>query len=76
MNVARRILLAKRGRTIENIPPTLDALKQHIKQSAFQVFYLRQCLITKCVALKFENLLTSSRYFSELKDLSLDGLAM
>ena len=32
--------------------------------------------LTRCVALKFENLLTSSRYFSELKDLSLDGLAM
>ena len=31
---------------------------------------------TRYVALKFENLLTSSRYFSELKDLSLDGLAM
>ena len=31
--------------------------------------------LTRCVALKFENLLTSSRYFSELKDLSLDGLA-
>ena len=28
------------------------------------------------IALRFENLLTSSRYFSELKDLSLDGLAM
>ena len=26
--------------------------------------------LTRCVALKFENLLTSSRYFSELKDLS------
>ena len=32
--------------------------------------------LTRCVALRFENLLTSSRYFSELKDLSLDGLAM
>ena len=32
--------------------------------------------LTRCVALRFENLLTSSRYFSELKDLSLDGLAI
>ena len=32
--------------------------------------------LTRCVALKIENLLTSSRYFSELKDLNLDGLAM
>ena len=30
----------------------------------------------RCVALRFENLLTSSRYFFQLKDLSLDGLAM
>ena len=28
------------------------------------------------VALRFKNFLTSKRYFSELKDLSLDGLAM
>ena len=32
--------------------------------------------LTRCVALRFENLSTSSRYFSELKDLSLDDLAM
>ena len=32
--------------------------------------------LTRFVALRFENLLTSSRYFSELKDLSLGGLAM
>ena len=38
VNVARRILFAKGGRTVENIPPTLDALKQHIKWSAFQAF--------------------------------------
>ena len=44
-----------------------------------EVFYEESkelhCL-TRCVALRFENLVTSSRYFSELKDLSLDGLAM
>ena len=33
--------------------------------------------LTRCdVALRFENVLTLSRYFSELKDLSSDGLAM
>ena len=32
--------------------------------------------LTRCVALRFENLSTLSRYFSALKDLSLDGLAM
>ena len=45
ITVARRILFAKRERTVENILPTLDSLKQHIKQSAFQVFKWRQCLI-------------------------------
>ena len=32
--------------------------------------------LTGCVALKFKNFKTSSSYFSELKDLSLDGSAM
>ena len=45
INVARRILFAKRGRTVENLPPQLDALKQYIKQSAFEVSKWRQCLI-------------------------------
>ena len=31
---------------------------------------------TRCFAPRFENIVTSSRYFSELKDLSSDGLAM
>ena len=38
LNAARRILVAERKRTVENIPPTLDALKHHIKRSPFQVF--------------------------------------
>ena len=33
-------------------------------------------VLTRCVALRFENSKTSSRYFSELKNLSVDGLAM
>ena len=45
-NVAKRNLFAKRGKTAKNIPPTLDALKQHIKRSAFQVFKGKLCLIT------------------------------
>ena len=32
--------------------------------------------VRNCVVLMFQNLVTSSGYFSELKDLSLDGLAM
>ena len=44
---------------------------------AYEMRFLRRIegVLTRCVALRFENLLTSSRYFSELKDLSLDGLA-
>ena len=45
VNVDRRILFAKGGRTIQNIPPTLDALKQHIKRSAFQAIKWSRCLI-------------------------------
>ena len=32
--------------------------------------------LSRCVALRFENFLTSIRYFSWLKDLNLDGLAV
>ena len=32
--------------------------------------------VTKCETLRLENFLISSSYFSELKNLSLDGLAM
>ena len=44
-NLARRIPFAKGGRTIEIIPPTLDALKEHIKRSTFQAIKRSQCLI-------------------------------
>ena len=44
-----------------------------------EVFYeeLKEfhCL-TRCIALRLKNILTSSRYLFELKYLSLDGLAM
>ena len=47
------------------------------QEQASEMRFLRRIEgVTKCLALRFENLLTSSRYFSELKDLSLDGLAM
>jgi len=52
-------------------------------RSQVQASEMRSCekskelrYLTKCVALKFENLWTSNRYFSESKGLSLDGLAM
>ena len=34
VNVARRFLFDKGGRTVKNAPPMLDALKQYIKLSA------------------------------------------
>ena len=45
VNVARRMLFAKGRRTIENKQPMIDALKQHIKQSAFQAIKWSQRLI-------------------------------
>ena len=50
-------------------------MEQEINEGFYEESKELHCL-TRCVALKFKNLLTSSRYFSELKDLSLDGLAM
>ena len=40
---ARRTLFAQGNRTVENIPPTSDALKEHIKRSALQAIVWRQC---------------------------------
>ena len=36
VNDARRDLLSRKGRDIEAIPPTLDALRQHAKRSTYQ----------------------------------------
>lgn len=36
VNAARRELFTKRGRTIDAIPPTHAALKQHVKRAVFQ----------------------------------------
>ena len=49
----------------------MQAVKMSFYEESKWLYYL-----TKCVALRFKNLLSSSRYFFELKDLSLDGLAM
>ena len=47
---------------------------------AFEMRFLQKIegvtLFNKVLALRFKNPLTSSRYFFELKDLSLDSLAM
>lgn len=36
INECRRVLFTRKNRAIENIPPTADALRQHIKRAAFQ----------------------------------------
>ena len=41
VNDARRILFTQGNRSIENIPPTQDALHQRIKRSVYQAGYVR-----------------------------------
>ena len=36
VNEARKHLFAKKGRSIENIPPTREALRQHVKRASYQ----------------------------------------
>ena len=42
VNTARRILFAQDSRTVENILPTSDALKQYVERSALQAIMWRQ----------------------------------
>ena len=53
----------------ERMPSQVQASKMKFFEASKEL----HCL-TRFIALRFENLLTSSRCFSELKDLSLDGL--
>jgi len=47
VNYTRKQLFTQKGRTLENIPPTHDALMQHIKRSTYQAGHVwSQCLIT------------------------------
>jgi len=48
VNECRRLLFTKKSRTIENIPPTADALMQHTKRAIFQAHVWMECL-QKCV---------------------------
>ena len=46
VNDARKVLFAQKGRTLENIPPTADALLQHAKRVAYQAGHCwGQCLV-------------------------------
>lgn len=40
VNVARKQLFCKKGRPIDNIPPTQNALLQHLKRAAYQAGYV------------------------------------
>ena len=47
VNDARKVLFAQKGRTLENIPPTADALLQHAKRVAYQAGHCwGQCLVS------------------------------
>ena len=48
VDVARRILFTTRSRSVENIPPTSEALKQHVKRSALQAIKWRRCISDDC----------------------------
>ena len=58
--------------TTERVPSQEQASEMRFSRIIEGVI---DCL-TRCVAQRFKNLLTSSRYFSELKKLCLDGLVM
>ena len=48
VNVACKKLFANKGKTIDNIPPTLDALTQHLRRTVYQAGYIwSQCLSTR-----------------------------
>jgi len=44
VNECRRLLFTQKNRAIENIPPTLDALMQHVKRAALQTRIWKTCL--------------------------------
>ena len=45
VNYARRLLFTQKSRTLENIPPTQAALKQHIKRTCYQANCWNQALV-------------------------------
>ena len=49
VNQCRRILYTRRNRSIENIPPTADALLQHTLRAALQAHIWTECLCPNAV---------------------------
>ena len=47
INICRKQLFTKKGRTIENVHPTRDALIQHIKRAFFQTNIWKQSLVSE-----------------------------
>ena len=60
----------------ERVRSQMKASEMRFLRRMEEVTLFKLHCLTRCVALRFENLFTSNRYFSESKDLSLDGLAM
>lgn len=44
INDCRRILFSQKNRAVENIPPTKEALRQHLKRTVLQSNIWKQCL--------------------------------
>jgi len=44
VNECRRMLFTKRNRNVETIPPTSEALRQHVKRSILQANIWKKCL--------------------------------
>ena len=65
---------------IERVELQVQASKMRSQVQAYEMRFLQRIegvtLFNKVRSSEFQNLSTSSRYFSELKDLSLEGLAM
>ena len=63
VNEARKILFSQGDRMIENVPPTEDALKQHIKRAVYQAGY-----VWKQSLQKFQHLPSPSEWGWTFKD--------
>ncbi|CAC5419426.1 unnamed protein product [Mytilus coruscus] len=77
VNEAREVFLTHKGRSIESVPPTLEALYQHAKRSVYQAgLILIQCLLLQ-PGLPSPDLVMSSDSESEYQEeqLSLTELS-
>ena len=47
VNDARKQLFTQKSRSLENIPPTCAALKEHVKRASYQAYCWNQALVPK-----------------------------